>query len=147
MLTIRMPADANRTIFSKAAGPHWVHVELPDIMLIQLNGDVEAEHFQVFYGALVHYPEPTMVYILRDSRNGGVVSQRARKYVAENINVDRVASIVTFGSSFHARTVFTMLSKAMRLFNKRVPPATFFDTEAEARAWIAADRRNTKSKE
>jgi len=115
-------------------------VELPDILHLHLNGDVERDHFMAFYGLMNSVLSPVRMYILRDARNGGLVTPDARKYIASNLNVERVAAIVTYGASFHSRTVLTMLSKAMRILNSSVPETAFFETEAEARAWIAAHR-------
>jgi hypothetical protein len=121
-------------------GPHQVEIELPDIMHIHLNGDVEVEHFRGFYDLIVAFPPPTIIYVLRDARRGGAVSMQARKYIARNANMDQVAAIVNYGSSFHTRTVLSMMSRAFRLINNRMPPAIFFETEVEARAWISVHR-------
>jgi hypothetical protein len=123
-------------------GPHQVSIEPPDIVHLHLYGDVEVEHFQVFFQAMDSLAQSTTrtVYILRDATHGGVVTSATRKYIAQKADMTRVAAIVSYGASFHARTVLTMVSRAMRLINDRIPLTGFFETEAEARSWIAAHR-------
>lgn len=128
-------------------GPHFINVELPDTLHLRLNGDVEPEHFQAFYDSMVHLPPTTRVYILRDCRNGGGVTPNTRKRIAQHSNLERVVALVNYGSSFHVRTVMTMLNKAIRLFNRHVPLTVFFDSESEARAWIADNRLRSRSAE
>lgn len=121
-------------------GPHWLEIEPPDVLHIHYEGDVDVEHFKVFDANVLRFPPQTRVYVLRDARRGGTLSAATRMYVAQHVDVRRIAAMVTYGSSFQSRTVATMLNKAMRRLHSETGVAVFFETEAEARAWIAADR-------
>jgi hypothetical protein len=121
-------------------GPHFIAYEPPDIVHIHYDGPVEVAHFKAFDAVVTSIPRPTRVYILRDGRKGGFVGPETRKYIAENVDVTRVAATVTYGSSFQTKTVSAMVNLALRRLNPMTGESVFFDTETEARAWIAAHR-------
>jgi hypothetical protein len=121
-------------------GRHRLEYEPPDIVHIHYDGPVELEHFKEFDAAITSIPPPTRVYLLRDARQGGFVGPETRKYIAENVDVNKVAASVTYGSSFQTRTVTTMMKLAHRRLQSGGPETVFFDTEDEARAWIAEHR-------
>ncbi len=122
-------------------GPHRLEYEAPDIVHIHYDGPVEVAHFKAFDAVVTSIPPPTRVYLLRDARKGGFVGPETRKFIAENVDVNRVAASVTYGSSFQAKTVATMMNMALRRLQHGAPDAVFFDTEDEARAWIATHRQ------
>ncbi len=140
MVTLQNEAGTYRQV-----GPHQVRVELPDVLHIRLGGDVEREHFKVFFDTMEEQiTPPTRAYVLRDARNGGLVKRDAREYISKKVDLSRVAAIVTYGASFHTRTVLMMVNKAMRLFTVKVPEIVFFDDEEQARAWIKNHRDKHK---
>lgn len=47
---------------------------------------------------------------------------------------------MAFGASAVMRTVLTLLSNVTRLLSRRARPMTFCATEAEAQAWVAAQK-------
>lgn len=139
-----MEAHEAQALDFQRVGPHQMRIEEPDTLHIRLYGVVEREHFEIFFRTIMDaVPPPTPLYVLRDARNGGEVTAQARRFIARQVDIARVAAIVTFGASFHGRTIITMLNKAMRLFNKNAPTVVFFDSEAEARAWIATHRNRS----
>lgn len=136
-----MPGSWSRFLPPKRIGPHWAEFEPPDILHIHYGGDVTLEHFKVFDAMVLAVPPPTRVYILRDARKGGLVTPEARAYIATQVDVTRIASMVTYGSSFQTRTVSTMLAKAVQRLKPEAATPQFFETETEARAFIAAHRQ------
>lgn len=126
--------------YRQKVGPHELEIEPPDILHIHYQGDVELEHFKIFDAAVGRFPTTVRVYVLRDARNGGSPSAETRGYIAKNVDVTRIVALVTYGSSFQARTIATMLNKAMRRLHEQTGMSVFFDTEAEARAWIDEHR-------
>lgn len=125
----------------REVGPHKVEFEPPDILHIHYFGEVLLEQFKIFDAMVLSVPPPTRVYLLRDARHGGLITPDVRAYIATNVDVTRVACMVTYGSSFQTRTVSTMVSKAVRHLKPDAAPAMFFETENEARAFLTAHRQ------
>lgn len=135
-----MDPSPSRGPHRQKVGPHELEIELPDILHIHYHGDVELEHFKVFDATVLRMSQPVPVYILRDAREGGNPSPETRSYIAKNVDVSRIIALVTYGSSFQARTITTMLNKAMRRLHEETGVSVFFDTESEARVWINKHR-------
>jgi hypothetical protein len=119
-------------------------VELPDVLHLRLHGNVELEHFRVFYGALDEIPRPIRVYLLRDAHDGGYVTPEARAYISKHSFLERIAAVVTYGASFQVRTIMTMMSRATRVFHSKEPELAFRDDETSARVWIAKHREQSR---
>ncbi len=109
-------------------------IELPDVLYLRLEGDVDIEHMKVFLEAVAEFPAE--VHVLRDARKSRLVTASAREYMMKQMPKGRVVSFISFGAPFQARTVITMLARAIRLLNKDSPIVGFTSTEGEARAWI-----------
>jgi hypothetical protein len=127
-------------------GPHEIVIELPDILHIRYHGDVELEHFKIFDATVLRLSQSVPIYILRDAREGGNPSSETRSYIAKNVDVSRIIALVTYGSSFQARTIATMLNKAMRRLHEETGVSVFFDTESEARVWIDEHRKQREGR-
>jgi hypothetical protein len=121
-------------INNRQIGPHRVTIELPDVLYLHLAGDVEIDHMKGFIAAVVEFPAD--VHILRDARNSRVVTASAREYMLKVMPKGKVVSFISFGAPFHARTIITMMGKAIRLLLHDSPVVGFTNTEEEARAWI-----------
>lgn len=115
-------------------GPHRVRIEPPDLLYLCLDGDVDLEHIKAFLEAVAEFPAE--VHVLRDARKSRIVTASAREYMLKNMPTGKVVSFISHGAPFHARTVITMLAKAIRLLRHDAPVVGFTNTEAEARAWI-----------
>jgi hypothetical protein len=126
-------------------GPHSFRFEPPDILFMHFSGPVEAEQFHEFYATTMELKSQGQIYIVRDTRSGGSLDSKARSAVIKTVDPQRVAAIISYGSSFHLRVIVTMLTKAMRTFKPSAPRAVFVDSEDEARAWIATHRNTAKS--
>jgi hypothetical protein len=121
-------------------GPHRLVLEFPDVVHVHYGGDVELAHFLAFDELTLRIPPPTLLYLLRDARHGGLITPETRKHIATNDEGRRFAAVATYGSSFHTKTVFANVTRALRTMRSRGTPVEFFDTESEARAWIAEHR-------
>jgi hypothetical protein len=118
-------------------GPHRIDLEFPDIVHIHYCGDVEIGHFLGFDEVILALPPPPqLLYLLRDARQGGLVTAETRAHIAKTNTGTRWVGIVTYGSSFQTRTVFSNMNRALKTVRTSTVPVEFFDTEAEARAWI-----------
>jgi hypothetical protein len=123
-------------------GPHRLMIELPDVLYLCIDGDVDVDHIKAFLQAVAQFPAE--VHVLRDARKSRIVTTSARQYMLKNMPKGNVMSFISFGASFHARTMIMMIIKASRLLGHNPPIVGFTNTEAEARAWIdkiRAERR------
>jgi hypothetical protein len=137
MADVRPKAATDRQV-----GPHRVRIELPDVLYVQLNGDVEREHSKVFIDAVGEFP--ARVYVLRDARKSGIVTRQAREFMLNNMPAAKLVAFISFGASFQGRTVITMIAKAVRLLRQNSPIVGFTNTENEARAWIDKIRADAR---
>jgi hypothetical protein len=116
--------------------------EPPDLCIWTLVGDISAETVRALldeqHRAVSGMPA---VFSLVFASKVGSVSKEARKESTEvrpGINARGVAYI---GASFPVRVLAILVTKANELLNRAVEnPLRFFNTEAEARAWIEQRR-------
>jgi hypothetical protein len=123
-------------------GPHRVTIELPDVLCLRLNGDVELDHVKDFYALINELPAD--VYVLRDDRKSRMSSPQAREFMVKNIPAGKMVALISFGASFQRRTMIRMIAKAVRLLRHATPILEFTSTEAEARAWIDKIRADAR---
>lgn len=121
-------------------GSHRFRFEPPDVLFMYFNGPVHVAQFHEFYSIAIKLIPERRIYIVRDTRAGGLLDAKTRAAVIKTVDPDRVAAIISYGSSFQLRVVVTMLIKAMHAFKRSAPQAIFVDSEEEARAWIGANR-------
>lgn len=125
-------------------GPHRVDLEFPDLVHIHYYGDVELEHYIGFNEVMVALPRSSSLYLLRDARHGGLVTPETRRRIATTHQDGKFVAILTYGSSFQTKTVFANMNRALRTMRPDTgapqAPVEFFETETDARAWIAAYR-------
>ncbi|MDI1431081.1 STAS/SEC14 domain-containing protein [Polyangium sorediatum] len=124
----------------RSIGPHLVWIEPPDVLHTRIDGDITREHVKELLDALGTFPRAERIYILRDARGGGMPTREAREALIKGLPLDRLAAVVSYGASFQARTLLTMLDHAMRVLRPGKTRFVFFETEAEARAFLEADR-------
>lgn len=129
----------------RPVGPHRYRIEPPDVVHVKLDGDVELEHIRILYASVTELPDPSRAYLLRDARRVGEIKPQARAHIARSGRAKDVLAVVNYGSSFHARVLLTMVLKAVRVFRPSAPRLLFFETEEQARAWIASDREKRLS--
>ncbi len=130
----------NQRVETRDVGPHRIELEFPDVVHIHYGGDVELSHFLTFNEFMEALPPSIPLYLIRDARNGGLVTPETRKHIATTSTNSRFVAILTYGSSFQTKTVFANINRAMRTIRPNVVPVEFFESVAEARAWIAEHR-------
>ena len=57
-----------------------------------------------------------------------------------------VNAVAGFGASFAVRVAVTLMMRAVRFFKSDMPVMEFFETEAEARVYLAAERARIAAK-
>lgn len=118
----------------RAIGSHRATIELPDVLHLRVDGDVELDHIKGFLEVVGEFPG--RVHILRDARRSRVVKPAAREYMLKHMPRGKVVSFISYGAPFHGRTMITMLGKAIQLLLRESPVVGFTNTEEDARAWI-----------
>jgi hypothetical protein len=136
-----MPEQCGEVIASHDVGPHRLEFERPDIVHIRYDGYVNLEQFKAFDEIIMSFPEPPLLYLLRDARRGGMTLPETRAQMVKAAHVARWRAVATYGASFQARTIVTLTNKAIRILKEDGPTLAFLDTEAEARAWIEEHRK------
>ncbi len=126
---------------------HVIVNESPDILFLKWRGDVLADSMAWFFDTMLELGrERKYILVLTDTSACGEFTAAARKYAAENADrlQDITRIVACFGASFQLRILANLVMKA-RLLLRRAGSSNehvrFFSTEAEARAWLAEERR------
>ncbi len=86
------------------------------------------------------------VLVLCDTHRTGTISPSARKVMANEMRAVRFDAIAIFGASFAVRVISTLAAKSVQILTQQSYPVHFFDTEAEARAWLLAQRHAVRAR-
>lgn len=124
-------------------GPHRVELDASGVASLIWHGDVTPEHMRDAMAVLVSCAEGRPLFVLNDLRGLKEFEAGARKAAAKEARTGVVTAVACFGASFHVRVLLSMVIKAIYLFApSRAGSALveFFETEAEARAWLAEKR-------
>lgn len=123
-------------------GNHEVIFEEPDVLLFRVSGDVTEREAIQFCDELVSLTRAARrVFFLVDVTRGGTIDSSARRRLAEGMRPVPNRGSVFVGADFRTRVLLQMVIHAIRLLTGRSNPAGFVETEAEARAWVDARRR------
>lgn len=122
-------------------GNHDIAIEEPDLLLVRVTGAVSVRDVEAFCAAVLSVCQgrPRMLFLV-DVSGIGEFGSLARRRLAEEMRPVPSRGVVFVGAGFGTRVVLQMLIHAVRLLTGRDNPSAFFDTEAEARAWIQATR-------
>jgi hypothetical protein len=128
-----------------------VTIEPPDVCLWRLVGPVSADTMRELYEVQWQFSQgKPYLLVLVDLSRVGPVSREARKVSAEgprNGQTMPVRGTAVFGASFHVRVLMTLVTKALRVMYPETAadnPTAYFETEADARAWLDERRRRTR---
>ncbi|MDI3286742.1 STAS/SEC14 domain-containing protein [Polyangium sp. 15x6] len=133
-----MEHDAPR-IF-RIGSAHRVTFEPPDLVVVSWDGPIEADDMVAVFDVLEEVSGGRQVLLLCDvSRTPGPTVQ-ARHLAANDRRMMLMGPLAMVGTNFQVRVVVSMLETAARLVQGKTSPTAFFDDEASARAWLAAQR-------
>ena len=135
--------DPNNFVFGK----HITYFEEPDIIFMKLTGDVtDAEGLELLRRQRSFAEGRKMLFFLMDDREMAGISPDARKAVAEMLKEIPLYGMANYQAPMKARVVAKLVITAINLFRKDAStnPVVFFDSEEEARAWIAQRREQYK---
>jgi len=126
----------------RPAGARFELREEPDgLLVIATDGDVLEDNARALVDAFQRLTDSGReVLVLADARRCGAVAPAARKVYLDGLRSARLDGIAVFGAGFHIRVMATLIVKSINLLTKRFPLLVFFETEAEARAWLLEQR-------
>ncbi|WP_234023204.1 STAS/SEC14 domain-containing protein [Sorangium cellulosum] len=87
------------------------------------------------------------VLVLADVRRMNAIPHDVRKLMASGTLRARHDAVAIVGASFAVRVVATLTSRSLSLLTSRSYPFDFFATEAEARAWLLAQREPIRARQ
>jgi hypothetical protein len=123
-------------------GLHTTRREPPDLFVLTTVGDFEEEHIQGLFSELneLGSNNDTLFVLVNLSRLGHITSA-ARAAATMRKRTAKIGGAAFVGASFQQRVLVTLVMKANVLLRRESPiPTAFFDSEAEARAWIEERR-------
>lgn len=135
--------DPNNMVYGK----HVTYFEEPDIIFMKLAGDVnDAEGLELLRRQREFADGRKMVFFLMDDREMAGISPGARKAVAEMLKEIPLFGMANYQAPMKARVVAKLVITAINLFRKDAStnPVEFFNSEQEAREWIAERREKYK---
>ncbi len=125
--------------------PSYCAREGEDVCRWVIAGDIDAPEVRRLVAQQKAVMEGAPYFIqLVDMSRVGRVTPEARKVSVEKQRDVNVVGTAIFGASLHVRMIAQLAIKASAVLGYAKAgdtPAQFFATEAEARAWIAARRR------
>lgn len=127
-------------------GKHAIRFEAPDIVYSRANGDVSIDETRQMMSFLDALPKPEKgFFALLDTANAGRQDPAALKMPEIIERMNRYRAMVYFNADFHHRTIIALYQRVGRLlkFATSNIPLMIFNTEADARAWIDAQRRKS----
>lgn len=98
----------------------------------------EAKQYTALLDSLTAAAGP--LFGILDMHNASGPDPQTRAWIGRWTRHAQVLGIAAVGASPVMRTVLTLLSNVTRLLSRRSRPMAFCATEAEARAWVAAQR-------
>jgi hypothetical protein len=121
--------------------------EPPDLAVLSLVGVITEQEAHTVNAEIARLAEGTAgIFVLADVTQLGSMPADVRKVAADTSPSSSLAGIAILGASFHSRILLTLLMKAIAVFRGYSAPLRYFDAEAEARVWIAAERKNRRGR-
>lgn len=132
----------------EAFGEHAYRFESPDIVHIRNVGDISRGDMQCMFETILGGVAQAggRVFWLADITRMGHVCPEARKLAIESDVTKNLRGTAIYGGNFQQRAISNLAIKAARVLNPKqiATPFKFLATEAEARAYIEAIRRNVQ---
>lgn len=133
---------------SHTVGAHMTGFEEPDVIILRLHGEVSKEEglamnqlHREFAEGLHH------VLFLIDLEHLEKIDPEVRRVATETLSVVPLRGMALYKAPLKAKVIAKLIITALNMFKKdaSLNPVIFADTEEEARAWLAARRREILS--
>ncbi len=129
------------------SGAHEISFEAPDLFVVRVRGDVVLADVEHMFAELRRLAAGAdRVFWMTDIVQLGTISPDARKRAARSPEMP-IEGAVICGGSLLQRMAATLALNASRLLRGSRPlkPVLFTTTEAEGRAWVAAQRARARA--
>lgn len=130
-------------------GPHATYFEEPDIIILKLVGYCNREEGEEINRRHVEFGKLSdqIFYLIDLSRLEGI-DPEVRKRATQVLNEVPLRGMIGFAAPLKAKVIAKLVFTALNLFSGKAEkiPLEFFDTEAEARAWIDKRRQDLAAK-
>lgn len=125
------------------AGKHITYFEEPDIIYMRFGGAVTAEDALELLRRQIEMSQGrSLLFFLIDAEDLENIAPEGRRAVAETLKEIPLRGMAVVKAPLKARVVTKLVITAINLFRRdsNLNPVAFFDTEAQAREWIASRR-------
>lgn len=125
-------------------GHHLFRWEPPDIGYVYYDGDMDAASMLAYAEqSRIYTANKPRVFLIVNTSKLGRLSAEARRMSADGSKGLALRGIAVIGASRTIRVLAELVSRGMDILNRNNDnPTRFFETEAEARAWIDTRRRD-----
>lgn len=129
-------------------GKHELYIE-GDLVIAVNHGVITLEEIRLFTEVAAEMLDRHgYLLFLGDNTDADKFEPDARRYIAQWSVGKTILGIALYKANFVARTIFSLMLKAINIIRKQPLPFDFFKTEEEAREWLAMLRKqhlaNTK---
>lgn len=122
-------------------GPHELYIE-GDLVLSIVKGMVTLADVRQLLACMEEVISRYGYFmLLADNARFVGIDADARRHSALWTADKRILGMATYNASFTARTLLSLIMKGINLLNPNPLQFTFVKSEAEARAWLAEQRR------
>jgi len=133
---------------SYTVGAHLTGFEEPDIIFLRLNGEVskaeglEMNQLHRDFAQGCHH-----VFFLIDLERLEKIDPEVRRVATETLSAVPLRGMALYKAPLKAKVIAKLIITALNMFKKDAStnPVVFTGTEEEARAWLAARRREILS--
>lgn len=122
-------------------GRHTVRLE-DDTLYLAVNGAMDlGETITVHREIEKILTQLRRVFIIVDNRSGSGITPESRRWIGEWNRQHKASGVAVFGNTgATGRALIAIVFAVIRIFRKDALPLVWVKGEAEARAWIAAER-------
>lgn len=123
-------------------GKHLIRIE-EDVVVVRAQGEVGGAEIVALCEAVLQVQQKYgWAFEIVDAHAGGMMNAEARQQNAEWLRTHPLdVEVAIFGASRLWRTIFSLMSNALRLLRASQPLLHLVATEAEAWAWVEQRRQ------
>lgn len=117
----------------------FAECEPPNLCIWRLHGDISEDDIERLYAAQGRFLEgKAFIFVLVDLTHMRSITPGARKAAKKDRGYSGVRATATCGGTFALRSLAMLIAKVTAIvYPKRSQNYQAFDTEEEARAWLA----------
>lgn len=122
-------------------GTHRLCFTPPDTVRLWWKGSASRDDFVRILEWSTLQMEGRPYFVIADLSQLTNINPDTREFAAKDTRMHAIMRVAMLGASFHIRVVVSMVTRAMELFyEEQRGKMRFFDNEADALAWLKAER-------